>query len=213
MRKSDYSLPQQQQGSTLVEVLVSVFLLTFGVLGLMAAQLRSVASISEAENRNAVALAAENLADGMQLNPSVQRIATNNGVNVIRRYPNYLNQTTPVKIDASNPNAHPLPAPLSGAGDSASNISKAAVAQNQLAVFRHGLSQLPNTLDVQYVICLDNTNGEPTYDAATGTMRPNCNIAGGATDKTIIKVLWAVRSDNDPTKAPVIFTYKLHVAQ
>ena len=53
-------------GATILEVMISVLLLTFGVLALMAAQLRSVASLSEAENRSIVSQAAEALAEGMQ---------------------------------------------------------------------------------------------------------------------------------------------------
>ena len=40
------------QGSTLVEVIVSVILLTLGLLALMATQLRSVSGLTEAENRS-----------------------------------------------------------------------------------------------------------------------------------------------------------------
>ena len=54
MRKNNLyilnELKNKNRGSTLLEVIVSVFLLTFGILALMAAQLRSVSSVSEAEN-------------------------------------------------------------------------------------------------------------------------------------------------------------------
>ena len=63
MRKNNLyilnGLKNKNRGSTLLEVIVSVFLLTFGILALMAAQLRSVSSVSEAENRTIVAQAAE----------------------------------------------------------------------------------------------------------------------------------------------------------
>lgn len=208
------NLQNKQTGSTLVEVIVSVFLLTFGVLGLMAAQLRSVASLSEAENRNAVALAAENLADGMQMNPSVQRLATTNGLNIVRRYPDYIRGVT--KVNPLDSAVNVLPKSLTGASSwtddsgSADGITKAQVAQNQLRIFEQGLTQLPNTVDIQYAICLDGAAGEPTYNA--GTMNPNCRPAGNGNDKTVIKVLWVVRGDN-ATSAPVVFTYQLHVSQ
>ena len=60
MRKNNLyilnGLKNKNRGSTLLEVIVSVFLLTFGILALMAAQLRSVSSVS--------------LMEGMQANPS-----------------------------------------------------------------------------------------------------------------------------------------------
>lgn len=208
------NLQNKQTGATLVEVMVSVFLLTFGVLGLMAAQLRSVASLSEAENRNAVALAAENLADGMQMNPSVQRLATTNGLNVIRRYPEYIRGVK--KVDPLNASVNTLPRPLTGGANwtapsgKVDNITKAQVATNQLSIFEQGLTQLPNTVDIQYAICLDGGSNEPTYN--NGTMNPNCRPANSGNDKTVIKVLWVVRGDS-PTSSPVVFTYQLHVSQ
>lgn len=210
MNQAHFSSKHHQQGSTLVEVLVSVFLLTFGVLGLMAAQLRSVASISEAENRNAVALAAENLADGMQFNPAVEQLTTPSGQNVVRRYPNYLTTGGVKQLDLSRTIDLPKPLVNTNPNDSASNITKDQVAAYQLGVFEHGLMQLPNVVDIQYAICLDNADGEPTYN--NGRMEPNCSATGGAVARTVIKVLWVVRGEN-ATSEPVIFTYKLHVAQ
>ena len=57
------------RGSTLVEVIVAVILLTLGVLALMATQLRAVTGISEAETRTIISQSAESLADSMLMNP------------------------------------------------------------------------------------------------------------------------------------------------
>lgn len=65
-----------QQGATLIEALVAIFVLAFGVLALMAAQLRSVVSIQEAENQTIVATAAQTLMEGMLANPYVGSGAT-----------------------------------------------------------------------------------------------------------------------------------------
>ena len=63
--------PSKQQGATLIEVMVAIFVLAFGVLALMVAQLRSVSSVQEAENQTVVAQAAQTLMEGMLVNPVV----------------------------------------------------------------------------------------------------------------------------------------------
>ena len=65
------SFPRYQKGATLIEALVAIFVLAFGILALMAAQLRSVVSIQEAENQTIVATAAQTLMEGMLANPHV----------------------------------------------------------------------------------------------------------------------------------------------
>lgn len=60
------------QGATLLEVLVSVFIMAFGIMALMLAQLKSVGSVREAEMQTRVALAVQNLAEGMLSNPDVR---------------------------------------------------------------------------------------------------------------------------------------------
>lgn len=200
--------PNHQRGATLVEVLVSVFLVTFGVLGLMAAQLRSVASISEAENRNTVGLAAENLADGMQFNPVVEKQATAGGVNVVRRYNDYLTGAKKINLNATPT----LPKPLVALNsmNPVEKLSKEEIAKYQLSLFEYGLMQLPNVVDIQYAICLDSSEADPIY--VGGVMNPRCVASGGAAARTVIKVLWVVRGEN-ATSDPVVFTYKVHVAQ
>ncbi|WP_050797896.1 type IV pilus modification protein PilV [Neisseria shayeganii] len=60
------------RGATLLEVLVSVFIMAFGIMALMLAQLKSVGSVREAEMQTRVALAVQNLAEGMLSNPDVR---------------------------------------------------------------------------------------------------------------------------------------------
>lgn len=67
------SLNQKKiQGATLLEVLVSVFIMAFGIMALMLAQLKSVGSVREAEMQTRVALAVQNLAEGMLSNPDTR---------------------------------------------------------------------------------------------------------------------------------------------
>lgn len=71
-RKKNILNNKQVQGATLLEVLVSVFIMAFGIMALMLAQLKSVGSIREAEMQTRVAQAAQNLAEGMLSNPDVR---------------------------------------------------------------------------------------------------------------------------------------------
>lgn len=60
------------QGATLLEVLVSVFIMAFGIMALMLAQLKSVGTVREAEMQTRVAQAVQNLAEGMLSNPDIR---------------------------------------------------------------------------------------------------------------------------------------------
>lgn len=218
MNRSAPFLPshKQIQGATLIEVMISVFLLTFGVLGLMAAQIRSVAGVNEAESRTTISQAAETLAEAMQINTSILK----EGSLAVRRYNNYTNIASSGKtIDFSNTD---LPAPLWGADASAwdnatatapvNAITKATVAQSHLSLFEHMLKQTPNAQTIQYSICEDNSNppAPPTVDATTGTVNWQCN--GGGNNQTAIKVVWSTRPANE-TAAPIYHSYQLQIAR
>ena len=58
-----------QQGSTLIEILVSMFILALGLMALIAMQTRTSIGIKEAENQTIIAQATENLAENMMTNP------------------------------------------------------------------------------------------------------------------------------------------------
>lgn len=81
--------PKHIQGSTLLEVMVSVLILAFGILALMLTQIRSVAGIAYAENQTLVAQAAEALAEGMQANPTLDWDTTNDPKTLKITYDNY----------------------------------------------------------------------------------------------------------------------------
>lgn len=59
----------RQQGSTLIEIMVSMFILALGLMALIAMQTRTSIGIKEAENQTIIAQATENLAENMLTNP------------------------------------------------------------------------------------------------------------------------------------------------
>jgi type IV pilus assembly protein PilV len=61
----------RQQGAALLEVLISILLFTFGILGLVGLQVRAIGFSVDAENRNRAALLANDIASLMWLNRSV----------------------------------------------------------------------------------------------------------------------------------------------
>lgn len=81
----------RQNGMTLIEVLVSVFVLTIGVLALLATQLRTVSGIREAESRTIVAQAVQNLVEGMLANPDISSANKKTGWRTYS-YSNYLSE-------------------------------------------------------------------------------------------------------------------------
>lgn len=174
---------QSIQGATLVEVLVSVFLLTFGILGLMAAQLNSVAAVSESENRAIAAQAAENLAEAMQANPDIAAKGE-------RKYDKYL-QTSWADVAAiatcsgTSSASGKEACALAGKTD----ITKSELAAAQLGEFQFVLSQMPNTVNLKYAICLDNVAGLTAEAANPILTDAQCSGSG----QLVIKVLWTSR--------------------
>lgn len=181
---------QSMQGATLVEVLVSVFLLTFGILGLMAAQLRSVAAVGESENRSIAAQAAENLAEAMQANPRITSSA--------RDYSDYFQSNmTEAKLAATCENT-----PSSISDDSKkpcavgkNGITKKELAEVHLGEFEYILQQMPNAVSVKYAVCLDDP---ASVKAATMS---NANCVG--TGVPVIKVAWETLVDQSASEEGV----------
>lgn len=204
------------QGATLIEVLVSVFLLTFGVLGLMAAQIRSVAALSEAENRSIVAQAADNLSDSMQMNPEVIQLSSSGSADlkfIVRRYSKYVQSSAknvPMDGSITFPDKS-LWGNWSGGKQSKPNITKKALADYQIKLFEYALSQVPNATSMQYVICEDKKNPEePVFDANGKITSPNCTPTPNSENQTVIKVVWATRAEREDAQA-VVYTYQIRV--
>jgi type IV pilus assembly protein PilV len=62
--------PQQQQGFTLLEVLVTLVIFAFGMLGVAGLQVVSLANMDSAQNRSVAALKASEMAERMRANAS-----------------------------------------------------------------------------------------------------------------------------------------------
>lgn len=68
---------RSQHGFALFEVMVTVFLLAIGILGLAAVQMKTYAITRDSDNRTNIALHAEGLAEAMRANPRRDLNASN----------------------------------------------------------------------------------------------------------------------------------------
>ena len=134
---------QTHAGFTLIEVMVAIFVLAFGVLALMVAQLRSVSSVQEAENQTVVAQAAQTLMEGMLVNPVVSVV----GGSANKDYAAYAQGDVLALC------------PINANGDYPDNsvIDKATLAQRQLCRFSTDLqTKLPNLTNLNAEVCRGN---------------------------------------------------------
>lgn len=186
-------------GATIIEVMVSVFLLTFGILALMLSQIRSVAGIGEAENRTLVAQAAEALAEGMQVNPTGRLV--NNRLEIV--YPRYTAIAGNGRAVSATPTALTHLTAIT-------NKSKDALAQAQLNNFESALSQISDVAVMHYIVCADNNNpAAPTLNG--NVFNGQCataNLVPGA----VIKVAWRMKNaTGNNANDTQTFTYMLKV--
>ena len=187
------------QGATLTEVMISVFVLTFGILALMLTQIRSVASIAQAENQTLIAQAAEALAEGMQVNPTLNFKLVGSKKVLDIQYAAYK------KSDAKMSD----PKTFKKLSDLTSN-SKQDLANLQLDNFEAALQQLPDIEQIHYSICQDKETPDEPEMTAAGVFNDNCaggsNLANGA----VIKVGW-VMANASKQGEKTTFTYMLKV--
>ena len=198
-------------GATILEVMISVLLLTFGVLALMAAQLRSVASLSEAENRSIVSQAAEALAEGMQANSSLEKVGSSYG----RTYTAYYSGSTSKRTGSvmtvgDDSQKATVQTGLSGIQ------TKKQVADQHIAEFEYVLkTQLTNVNTLGYVICRDKAKPEAaTYD--NGHFDDKCAPANNDTDTHVIKVVWRMgngKNDSSNDNNTTAYSYMLKVGR
>lgn len=154
-RKYQYSV----NGSSIIEVIVSIFLLTFGILALMAAQIRSVSAIRDAENRTLISQAAETLAEGMRVDPTMSG-NINSGVTV--KYTKYKQDKKSVSGDVKAYQAL----------DSNNNSSLKDI---QIANFENALKQIPDISDITYTISDDAEGATITVTWKMKAMNNNNN--------------------------------------
>lgn len=190
-------LKNPQSGMALIEVLVAMLVLTIGILALLSVQLRTVASVREAETQTIVSQITQNLMEGMLMNPTIDSDGNKKNYNL------YTEPYTPTSSD----------------GDFKLNnlISKTDLAKAQLDRFGYELKQaLPDAVAIHYVVCKDSSGNAPTLSGNTFSL--NCDKK--ANGDTLIKVLWVNDSagDSDISRTNlevsgdnIVYTYQARV--
>lgn len=190
-------LKNPQSGMALIEVLVAMLVLTIGILALLSVQLRTVASVREAETQTIVSQITQNLMEGMLMNPTIDSDSNKKNYNL------YTGPYTPT---------------YSGGDFKLNNlISKKDLAKAQLDRFGYELKQaLPDAVAIHYAVCKDSSGKAPTLSG--GTFSSNCDDK--ANGDTLIKVLWVNDSagDSDISRTNlevsgdnIVYTYQARV--
>ncbi|HFA7338082.1 TPA: type IV pilus modification protein PilV [Neisseria gonorrhoeae] len=191
-------LKNPQSGMALIEVLVAMLVLTIGILALLSVQLRTVASVREAETQTIVSQITQNLMEGMLMNPTIDLDSNK------KNYSLYMGKQTPSAVD--------------GKFMLDAEKSKAQLAEEQLKRFSHELKNaLPDAVTIHYAVCKDSSGDAPTL-SDRGAFSSNCdNKANG---DTLIKVLWVNDSagDSDISRTNlevsgdnIVYTYQARV--
>lgn len=191
-------LKNPQSGMALIEVLVAMLVLTIGILALLSVQLRTVASVREAETQTIVSQITQNLMEGMLMNPTIDLDSNK------KNYSLYMGKQTLSAVD--------------GKFMLDAEKSKAQLAEEQLKRFSYELKNaLPDAVAIRYAVCKDSSGDAPTL-SDSGVFSPNCdNKANG---DTLIKVLWVNDSagDSDISRTNlgvsggnIVYTYQARV--
>ncbi|EEH61752.1 type IV pilus modification protein PilV [Neisseria gonorrhoeae] len=190
-------LKNPQSGMALIEVLVAMLVLTIGILALLSVQLRTVASVREAETQTIVSQITQNLMEGMLINPTIDSDSNKKNYNL------YTGSYAPTSSD----------------GDFKLNnlISKTDLAKAQLDRFGYELKQaLPDAVAIRYAVCKDSSGGAPTLSG--NTFSSNCDKK--ANGDTLIKVLWVndsagdsdiFRTNLEVSGSNIVYTYQARV--
>ncbi|ENS7313520.1 type IV pilus modification protein PilV [Neisseria gonorrhoeae] len=191
-------LKNPQSGMALIEVLVAMLVLTIGILALLSVQLRTVASVREAETQTIVSQITQNLMEGMLMNPTIDSDSNKKNYNL------YTEPYTPTP---------------SGGDFKLNNnlISKKDLAKAQLDGFDYELrNALPDAVAIHHAVCKDSSGNAPTLSG--GAFSPNCDDK--ANGDTLIKVLWVNDSagDSDISRTNlevsggnIVYTYQARV--
>lgn len=199
MKNNDcFRLKNPQSGMALIEVLVAMLVLTIGILALLSVQLRTVASVREAETQTIVSQITQNLMEGMLMNPTIDSDSNKKNYNFYMG-----NHYTLSAVD----------------GDFAVDAvkSKKDLAKAQLDRFGYELKNaLPDAAAIHYAVCKDSSGNAPTLSG--NAFSSNCdNKANG---DTLIKVLWVNDSagDSDISRTNlevsgdnIVYTYQARV--
>lgn len=196
-------LKNPQYGMALIEVLVAMLVLTIGILALLSVQLRTVASVREAETQTIVSQITQNLMEGMLMNPTIDSDSNKKNYNL------YM---------GNNTLSHTLSA-VDGEFAIDAIKTKTQLAEAQLKRFSYELKNaLPDAAAIHYAVCKDSSGAAPSL-SDSGTFSSNCdnNKANG---DTLIKVLWVNDSAGDSDIAHtnletngnnIVYTYQARV--
>lgn len=199
MKNNDcFRLKDSQSGMALIEVLVAMLVLTIGILALLSVQLRTVASVREAETQTIVSQITQNLMEGMLMNPTIDSDSNKKNYNL------YMG------------NHHTLSA-VDGDFQVDAIKTKTQLAEVQLKRFSYELKNaLPDAAAIHYAVCKDSSGNAPTFSG--NAFSSNCdNKANG---DTLIKVLWVNDSaeDSDISRTNlevsgdnIVYTYQARV--
>lgn len=199
MKNNDcFRLKNPQSGMALIEVLVAMLVLTIGILALLSVQLRTVASVREAETQTIVSQITQNLMEGMLMNPTIDSDSNKKNYNLYMG-----NHHTLSVVD----------------GDFQVGVikTKTQLAEAQLKRFSYELKNaLPDASAIHYAVCKDSSGNAPTLSG--NAFSSNCdNKANG---DTLIKVLWVNDSagDSDISRTNlevsgdnIVYTYQARV--
>ncbi len=198
MKNNDcFRLKNPQSGMALIEVLVAMLVLTIGILALLSVQLRTVASVREAETQTIVSQITQNLMEGMLMNPTIDSDSNKKNYNL------YMGNHTLSAVD----------------GDFAIDAmkTKGQLAEAQLKRFSYELKNaLLDAAAIHYTVCKDSSGNAPTLSGSTFSQ--NCD--GSANGDTLIKVLWVNDSAGDSDIARtnletngnnIVYTYQARV--
>ncbi|HEZ0006720.1 type IV pilus modification protein PilV [Neisseria meningitidis] len=202
MKNNDcFRLKNPQSGMALIEVLVAMLVLTIGILALLSVQLRTVASVREAETQTIVSQITQNLMEGMLMNPTIDSDSNKKNYNLYMG--NHTLPHTPSAVD----------------GDFAIDAmkTKGQLAEAQLKRFSYELKNaLLDAAAIHYAVCKDSSGNAPTLSG--NAFSSNCdNKANG---DTLIKVLWVNDSagDSDISRTNlevsgdnIVYTYQARV--
>ncbi|EGV38027.1 type IV pilus modification protein PilV [Neisseria weaveri] len=218
-------LKTQQQGMTLLEILIAMFVLTVGVLALLATQLQTVVAVREAEGQTIVAQAAQNLIEGMAINPVLCKnsipgcedvMLPGDSDDLIRRRNdafrpqlkvNSKSETlsyrfsNPIKVRSCSKNAW--------CKKNKTDLNKRQILEDHLGKFEDTLFKGLPEADIYYIICNDKSGVKPTIN--NNVMQPNCN--GGAKDPISIKVAWQQNVERSDGSGKVVYSYQVRVAE
>lgn len=200
MKNNDcFRLKNPQSGMALIEVLVAMLILTIGILALLSVQLRTVASVREAETQTIVSQITQNLMEGMLMNPTIDSDSNKKNYNLYMGNHHTLSVVDgDFQVDAIK--------------------TKAQLAEAQLKRFSYELKNaLPDAAAIHYAVCKDSSGAAPTLSAG-GAFSQNCD--GSANGDTLIKVLWVNDSAGDSDIARtnletngnnIVYTYQARV--